>query len=452
MVGFSLRTRIRLVGTMVLGLFVSIVSPSIVDASPRVLGIRHWSAPTYTRVVLDLTDKISFRVFLLRSPPRLVVDLREVLLADPSLKGAVIGGPIVQRVRLSQHGSSYLRVVLDLSSLRIRHRAFLLEAMEGRPHRMVIDVRSPELESKMAERRRVMGRSGTQQGQWVVVIDPGHGGEDPGAVGRRGTKEKDVVLKIGRELARRLNRRPGIRAFLTRKGDYYLSLSRRVAVAQDYGADLFISIHADASLNRRVRGASVYCLSLKGATDEAARILAEKENASDLIAGVPRDEDPDLNRILLDLVQTRTINESLKWGGLVLKELRRAHRLRYSVPKQAGFRVLKAPEIPSLLVEVGFITNPTEEKLLRMGRFQGRIAQALEEGICRYLCTGGPDRTREANLALCESSKPRAHVVKPGQSLSQIAALYHTSIRDLMEINRIQNASLIYPGQRILIP
>jgi N-acetylmuramoyl-L-alanine amidase len=340
---------------------------------------------------------------------------------------------------------------VDLNDSNVEQQVFLIPEMEGRPFRLVVHLECPELDEQIARERKIVQREKAGRAL-IVVIDPGHGGEDPGALGRRGTKEKDVVLGLAKVLHKRLNRIEGIRAFLTREGDYFLPLRQRAAIAQDYGADFFISIHTDSSRSTRIEGASVYCLSLSGATDEAARILAEKENASDLVGGVRLDGDWNLNSILLDLVQTQTINDSLRWGGMVLSELEIVHQLKFSTPRQAGFRVLKAPDIPSILLEVGFLSNLEEERLVRERVFQERVALAIERSICRFLFEQRSVRQDQLVLGICGEVKPLAHVVEPGQNLSQIATLYRTSIRELQQINNIKDVSRIYPGQKLLIP
>jgi N-acetylmuramoyl-L-alanine amidase len=340
---------------------------------------------------------------------------------------------------------------LHLKSADIHYRAFTLGPMNDRPFRVVVDVESPKIGKRIKEKRQTVGKQKVGEDR-VVVIDPGHGGEDPGAIGPTGTKEKDVVFAVAKALRRRLDRRPGLRAFLTRTGDYFLGLRERVQIAQDYGADLFLSIHADASRNKNIHGASVYCLSTRGATDEAARILAEKENAADLIGGVQLNRDHDLNTILLDLVQTQTINDGLRFGGMVLEEMEKTHRIKFTMPRQAGFRVLKAPDIPSILVELGFLTNPQDEKSLKSSAFQKQLAHTLEASACRFLCEPGPANPEHFRLAFCGDPTLRAHVVQPGQNLSQIAALYHTSVRKIQRHNKLTDVSRIYPGQKIMIP
>jgi len=434
---------VRIFSLVAIPIFLNIQST---HAEHQVLGVRHWSAPSSTRIVLDLPGKVVFHDFLLKDPPRIVVDLQNARFTGG--KVVTINDDIVQRVRMAMHSSRVLRVVVDLKSADPAHQVFLVPEIEGRPFRLVIHVDCPELGEKIVQERLTVQKEKEGKGL-VVVIDPGHGGEDPGAISPRGTREKDVVLAMARTLAARLNRNPGIRAFLTRDGDYFLSLSQRVSIAQDYGADFFISIHADSSRRKSTNGASVYCLSLDGATDEAARILAEKENASDLVGGAV---DSNVISILLDLVQNQTINDSSKWGGMALIELEKTHRLKFKKPRQAGFRVLRAPDIPSILVEVGFITNSEDERLMRSPAFQSQVAVALEGSICRFVYEQMQVGSDLLALSHCGTRKPLAHIVQPGQSLSQIALLYDTSIRKIQQANHLRNASRIYPGQELLIP
>jgi len=426
------------------------ISWHIASAKPVIMGIRDWSSPSSTRVVLDLSEEVTFKTFLLLHPPRFVVDIHGIpLFKAPEVM--TIRSTLVERVRLARHPAQVVRLVLDLKETGLEHDAFLLPPMGGRFFRLVIDVESPELAKRMTEERRALQREKSGKTR-VVVIDPGHGGEDPGGVGPRGTKEKDVVLAIAKILQKRLNRLPDMRASLTRTGDYYLSLRKRVEIAQDYGTDLFVSIHVDASESRKIRGASVYCLSHKGATDEAARILAERENAADFVGGVRVNEDRTLNAILLDLAQTQTINDSLNLGGIVLREFEKGRRLKFLTPRQAGFGVLKAPDIPSVLIEVGFISNPKEERLLRSSGFHVRVARSLENSIRRFLCQQKWVAPTQWAPGFCEDAHYTVHVVQPGQNLSRIASSYHTTIREIQKINKIKDVSRIYPGQKLLVP
>jgi N-acetylmuramoyl-L-alanine amidase len=345
-----------------------------------ITGFRHWSGTDQTRLVVDMQGETTYKAFYLQQPRRLVIDLFNTQM-NIQKTTIPVGDQIVLRVRFGVSTSGVVRMVVDLK-MQIQHEIFLLKPFQGRPHRLVVDLMSPELAQKEArERNRFLSRE--RRGAKVVVIDPGHGGEDPGAIGRRGTQEKNTVLLFARQLKEMLDRKRGFRVFLTRDGDYYVPLRKRYKIAQDLGAHLFISLHCDAHpTDRSARGASVYAISYKGATDETARILADRENASDQVAGILQSSNS-LNTILLDMVQTHNLNESLRFGDMVLKHLRSVTSLKFSEPRQAGFMVLKAPEIPSLLVELGYISTREEERSFRNKRFRSRvcgaIAQAIEE-------------------------------------------------------------------------
>lgn len=416
----------------------------------KVLGLRHWSAPTCTRVVVDLSAEAEFSASYSSRPPQVTVGVKRSTMEGRD-RVFRIQDTLVSQVRLALDPPHGVRIALELNKEGLTYHVFLLPRVDERPVRLVIDVENPALGQQIQEERRTVQRDKGGKAR-VVVIDPGHGGEDPGAMGPKGTMEKDVVLSIARALHRRLGQIPGIRAFLTRDGDYFLDLRQRVRIAQEYGADLFVSVHADASPNPGTRGASVYCLSLKGATDEAARILAERENASDLVGGVRLGGDQDLSTILLDMVQTQTINDSLKCGGIVLRELGNVQGIKFTAPRQAGFRVLKAPDVPSILVEVGFISNSEEEALLRSAAFQERIAQSLERAAVLFLGQTTPERP--SGPAHVDGPKPRqrTHVVRRGENLAQIAGLYNTSVGEIRKANQMKDLSRIQPGQRILIP
>jgi N-acetylmuramoyl-L-alanine amidase len=266
-----------------------------------------------------------------------------------------------------------------------RLNLFLLNPFEDKPNRLVIDVSRPDLEAKEKEQRQ-FSRELKGSKKRIVVIDPGHGGDDPGAVGPRKTLEKDIVLALAQNLQKILDSTGEIRAFLTRRGDYFVPLNDRVKIAQEYGADLFISLHANGSRSRQTRGTSVYCLSLKGASDKATQLMAQEENASDMVGGTSlAPTQRDLDTILLDLEQTHAINESLHMGGLALNEMGRVNHIQFSHPRQAGFAVLKAPEFPSILVETAYITHRTEEMLLRKKSFQDRICQAIAAAVKKYI-------------------------------------------------------------------
>jgi N-acetylmuramoyl-L-alanine amidase len=277
-----------------------------------------------------------------------------------------------------------------------------------------------------------------------VAVDAGHGGEDFGASGAGKTREKDVVLAIARDVKRQIDATPGMRALLIRDGDYYISLQDRVRKARAHGADLFVSIHADAFPQRKVRGSSVYALSQRGATSAQARFLAEKENAADLFGGVSLgDKDDLLAAVLLDLSITQTISDSLIFGADVLKELGGVGHVHIPRVEQAGFAVLKAPDVPSILVETAFISNPTEERMLRNPASQKRIATAIAKGITRFVARGKIQRLQTA--------AERRHVVQPGDTLTGIARRYDVSLNALRRANGL-DGSLLRVGQKLLIP
>jgi N-acetylmuramoyl-L-alanine amidase len=332
----------------------------------------------HTRVVFDLAGKIDHDLFALSDPNRVVVDLQSVR-KSTALVSERNETPILRGIRSAVRNGEDLRVVLDLKG-KARPRSFMLEPNESNGHRLVIDLHATQLSPTPIETSK-QERSRKKQ-QIVIAIDPGHGGKDPGAVGRRGTREKDVTLAIAKKLKKKINANPGFKAVLTREADRFVVLRKRVAKARKHQADLFISLHADAFKSPKVEGASVYALSLNGASSEAARWLAAKENAADLIGGVSLDDKDDLiASVLLDLSQTATIQDSLELGSDVLNNLGKVGKLNKRAVQQAGFAVLKAPDMPSILIETAFISNPSEEKRLSSTAHQEKIASAIFKGI-----------------------------------------------------------------------
>lgn len=284
----------------------------------------------------------------------------------------------------------------------------------------------------------------------IVVLDAGHGGKDPGAKGPRNSREKHVVLAITLKLKQLIDRQPGMRAVLTRSGDYYVGLRDRLDIARKYNGDIFVSIHADAFNNPHSSGASVFALSQRGATSEAARWIAEKENYSEL-GGVNLGDLDDINgvvrSVLIDLSQTATINSSLEMGGRVLGQLNHFTRLHNHRVEQARFMVLKSPDIPSILVETGFISNPVEERNLTSSSYQTRLSQAIFDGLKGYFWSNPPRGTRiEAMLT------NKFHIVRRGETLPTIAARYRTTANNLQAMNHLSRNSSLKPGQRLVIP
>lgn len=376
---------VRLISSYCLLLIFSL--PSGAGEDVRLRNIRVWAAPDNTRVVFDMTRPVMHDIKLLSGPDRVVIDLQNT---EPfaGLPQPVLQDGYVRNIRHGQHGN-FLRVVLDLKK-PARAKSFLLAPNKHYGHRLVVDVYDTE------KQQVVIKEAAPAPGyrDVVVAIDAGHGGEDPGAIGQRGTREKTVVLQIAKKLAEVINREHGMRAVLTRTGDYYLPLRKRVDLARRHKADLFISIHADAFTNRRVSGSSVYVLSSRGASSEHARWLAERENASDLIGGVSLDDkDSLLASVLLDLSQTASLEASIDVAEEVLKGLKKVGKVHKRGVESAGFAVLKSPDIPSLLVEAAFISNPQEEKKLKSTAYQQKLAKAVAAGVKRYFVDNAPDGT-----------------------------------------------------------
>jgi N-acetylmuramoyl-L-alanine amidase len=356
----------------------------------RVLGalvtdVRCWSAPDHTRIVLDLTEPIRYESSSQENPPQFILELEGMTF--PRLKGVTeVKDPFLTKISLTELGKDKLKLTL-YQKKPLSANVFFLKPYQDKPHRLVIDLVDIVQEKKEIEERRKQKKI-KPKGTKIVVIDPGHGGEDPGAIGPKKTMEKDIVLKVGVKLVHFLNQNMGIQAFLTRKGDYFIPLDGRSKIARDYGADLFISLHADGSFNPQARGSSVYCLSLSGATDEAAKILADKENLSNVLGGVTSmpitHRKDDLEPILLDLTQNNTMRESFRFAEILLKDIQTVNPLKYPSYRQANFIVLKAPDIPSVLVEMAFITNKKDERLLNRNDFQVKMAKTLNASIKKY--------------------------------------------------------------------
>jgi N-acetylmuramoyl-L-alanine amidase len=384
-------------------------------AAPSVASTRVWPAQEYTRVILEGPEPIPHLLTALRAPDRLVLDLEGVDLTTQFAKLATQihpDDPYIAGVRFGRPVFSVLRVVFDLRTA-VNPQLFQLSPVADFGHRLVLDLyplnpvdplmallerdppREPATTSGTAPAElppppRASGRAKTLR-RIIVAIDPGHGGEDPGAIGPRGTYEKHVALAISRRLKRLVDAEPNLRAMLTRDDDYFVPLAQRVAKARQVQADLFVSIHADAFREARARGSSVFALSETGATSAAARWLAQKENEADLIGGVNLDvRDRVVARTLLDLSQAAQISDSLKVGRHVLTEIAEHNALHKNAVEQAGFAVLKAPDIPSILVETAFISNPDEELKLRSERHQQRFAESIGDGIRRYFAGNPP--------------------------------------------------------------
>ena len=418
-------------------LVVLVAWPQPLYSQTEVTDSRFWHGPERTRLVLELSAATTYRVFSLDDPKRIVIDLDEGRLKQGFSFTTGTGGSVVG-VRTGRPDPATFRIVLDL-----RHaatfRAFLLDPSDAYPHRLVVDL----IHEAPAEGAASSSLDLREQ-DYLVVIDPGHGGEDPGAVGGTGAYEKDVALSIARRLKRIVNWDGRMRAILTRTDDYYVSLRKRVTFAMTRRADVFLSVHADAARRKTAQGASVYILSTDGASSEMGKWLAQRENAADLAGGVDiGQQDRALQRTLLDMGLDWKIRESHELGRALLGALNEVGALHSREVGRAGFAVLKAVDIPAVLIETGFMTNPVEERDLQQELTQERIAGAIFRGLSRY-CDADercPRRTRGQNT----------YVVAPGDSLRLIAARLGVSVSDLRKENALQSGKLQI-GQKLKVP
>ena len=420
-------------------------APQFAAAATTVENVRLWSEEGRTRVVLDLSRPAKHAIFTLRGPDRLVVDLTDSRLAS-SLKNLPTGGAI-RSIRTGVRSNGQLRVVLDLNQ-SVRSRSFTAGPNDDYGDRLVIDLHQQGniRAVKRASDENAAGR------EIVIAVDAGHGGRDPGAIGRGKTREKDVALIVSKNLASRINATPGMKAVLVRNSDYYVDHRDRMEIARKARADLFVSIHADAVDDRRARGASVYVLSLKGASDEAAKRLAERENASSLVGGVSlADKDPVLASVLLDLSQNAALSASLDVGSDVIAELAQIGKVHRRSVQQAGFLVLKSPDVPSILVETAYISNPDEEKKLRSRSHQDKLATAILTGIRKYFYENPPPNTLIALNQKRGPNKPVSHVIARGDTLSEIAERYNVSMSAIRSANRLSTDN-VRVGQTLKIP
>jgi N-acetylmuramoyl-L-alanine amidase len=444
-------TRLR---TLLSGLCLWLAAQAACAGTVDFNGVRLWAAPDHTRVVFDTSAAATHKIFSLQNPDRLVIDVQSARASD-TLKAAGVTGGVVKGVRTANKGKGTLRIVLDLNQVA-KPRAFSLKPNERYGHRLVIDL----YQKGKADSKRASGaaeNAATQPAkpaavktamvkpkrELVVAIDAGHGGDDPGAVGRRGTKEKTVVLSIARKLAELIRKEPGMRPVLIREGDYYVGLRQRIDKARKHNADLFISIHADGFRDSRASGSSVFVLSRRGASSEMARWIAAKENAADLAGGVRLDDKDDmLAGVLLDLSQSATIAASYEVATNMLTGMKQLGKMHKSSVQRAGFVVLKSPDIPSILVETAFISNPTEENKLRSQQHQAKLARAMLNGIRDYFDSHPPPDTLRV---------ARQYTVKHGDTLSDIAAEHQVTLNSLRGINSLKS-DILRVGDTLRIP
>ncbi len=412
-------------------------------------GARLWRAPEYTRLVFDLSGPVDHQLFGLKAPYRLVIDLdKSTSTAD--LSGLDFSNTPIAKMRFGKRNDTGLRIVLDMTE-QTKPRSFVLKKHSGKPDRLVIDIY--EGKTKTVKTVQDVRPKTSAKRDILIAIDAGHGGEDPGSIGPRRLYEKTVVLAISKALKAAIDREPGFKAKLIRNGDYYVDNTKRREIARKMRADLFVSIHADGFKDPRAKGASVFALSRKGASSQMASILASKANESDLIGGSGSVSligiDDVLAGVLVDLSMTATLASSLDVGGRVLKNMGGFTKLHKRHVEQAAFIVLKSPDVPSILVETGFITNPAEAKKLKSRSHQQKLAKAILKGIKDYFYVNTP----EGSLVAWKKSGGGQvkYKIARGDTLSGIAQRYRISIAELKSLNRLKSSS-IRIGQVLTIP
>lgn len=401
------------------------------------------SSKASTQIKFDFNVKPKFHQFILKNPARIVFDFANTHIKSP-ISSQNIKSSQIHHMRYATKANNGLRVVFDVEpGTKVK-----AQPQHSKEQTLAITLFSQAKKENSQSRNKTKELSikKPKLRDVIVIIDPGHGGKDPGAIGKRRIMEKNVVLGIAKRLKKLIDQQPGMKAYLTRSSDYYIGLRKRLSIARKYNADLFVSIHADAYRNPQSRGASVFALSQRGATSEAARWLAAKENYSEL-GGVDLTELDDDNgmvrSVLIDLSQTATIGASLSLGEQVLKNLDKITTLHHKGVEQARFVVLKSPDIPSILVETGFISNRYEERLLSSNRYQQKLANSIIRGIKQYFIEHPP---RGSFLA----HKTHSYIVKKGDTLSKIALTYHLPIDEIKKMNKLTSTNLRI-GQKLLL-
>ena len=429
-------------------------------AATEISNVRYWAAPDHTRVVFDLSGEPDYRYSI--SDNILVLEFNDAFFIKTLAQEMPIDKPGISRIVFTKNDGAFCRAELFLTEY-FKVEVFKLKKFMGKPDRVVVDIILqqavdeavlPEPPPEALKKR-------------VIVIDPGHGGEDPGAIGRNGTYEKHVVLAISREIKKEIDKMPGYRAILTRDGDYYVSFKNRLDTARRANADLFISVHADAARNRQARGSSVYCLSTRGASNEAARLLANNENLSDIIGGVPNGESSNQSdEIVLNMFQTHTINMSKTYASDLLDQLGRVHCLKYPVFHEAPFRVLKLLDIPAILLETAYISNAEEEMLLKKTSFRKTIAQAVAASVGNFFgittagaaIAGSPMPPGNISVRAAkrqntpETVQTSLYSVRRGDNLSAIARKHGTSLQVLLDLNKMKMNDKLLVGRKIIVP
>ena len=409
-------------------------------ADTKILNIRHWTAPDHTRIVLDVDGIPDYKVK--ENENRLTLNIKKTVLSQAIPEEMILKKPGIQKIVFEQTDAENCQVIFFLDAHQ-KVDVFKLKKFQDKPDRIVLDIYLQEMPSQPATPLPV---SKGRKKKIVIVVDPGHGGEDPGAIGTKGTYEKDIVLQISRQIREEINGIPGFQAVLTRDGDYYVSFNKRLKKARDLNASLFLSIHADAARNRTAKGSSVYCLSTGAASSEAARILANHENLSDVLGGVPENEtNNESNPILVDMFQTNTINLSKLYAEVLIKHLKDISCVKYEIVQEAPFRVLKLPDIPAVLIETAYLSNPREEKLLKKKDFQKKIAQAVAASAKDYFSSVLKNQEKD-------QTPTTIYTVQKGDTLLRIAKHFHADVKEIADLNEMEEQDRLFIGQKIIVP
>ncbi len=422
--------------------------------------LRYWVEPDHTRLVFDVSSKVVHNIFVLNNPPRLVIDMANSKLSKKLIPPAA-NHPLFKDIRSARRNKRDLRVVVDLKT-DVTPNSFSLQANKKSSDRLVVDLfdkksavhfvalKDKKVITKSKAQKRVVRKTVDKRDRDIVIaIDAGHGGEDSGARGKRGTQEKKVVFQIAKKLAVLINKKSGLSAVMVRKGDYFIALRKRMEIARAANADLFVSIHADAFKSSKVKGASVFTLSSRGASSEAARWLAQHENSADLVGGVNlANRESMVANVIMDLSQNATKEASHNVAGKILSNFKSIGDLHKNSVQKAGFMVLKSPDIPSILVETAFISNPKEERKLKSRAHQKKIASAIFGGVVTYFEKNAPADTYFASIA---AGAKKRHTISRGETLSGIASQYGVSMRSIKSANAIDTTN-IQVGQVLEIP
>jgi len=438
-------------------LIVSLISTNSYGAV-EILNVRHWTAPDHTRIVLDVDGEPGYE--FKESENILILNFKEASFSKSIPAKIIINKPGIKKMVFYQIDEDTVKIEFVLDKYQ-KIEVFKLKKFQDKPDRVVVDI---FLEQVSKEEKTTQQIPEPKQKK-IIVIDPGHGGEDPGAVGKRRTYEKNVVLSIGREIKKAINKMPGYRAVLTRDGDYYVSFRKRLQKAKDLGASLFISVHADAARNRSAKGSSVYCLSTGAASNEAAKLLAKNENLSDILGGVPESEgNNESNQIIMNMFQTNTINLSKIYAVILMKHLDVVSRLKHKRIQEAPFRVLKLPDIPAVLIETAYISNPQEERLLKQSSFQKKLAISISSSIGEYLsgtaiipqnedAFNKDDETGKANKKQNDDEiTTTCYKVKRGDTLFLVAERFNTKVAVLLKLNNLKLEDPLFTGRKLMVP